>query len=64
MKQQGSIASGIFYSATFVLGCIAAYKGNLPVALFFAIVFASENIAVSIDHWPRLQKKNNEKTKT
>ena len=39
-----------------VLGILAAYDGNLPVALFFAITCAGESIGKSIDYWPKLQK--------
>ena len=37
------------YFASLLLGIIAAYESDLIVALFWAIVFASENIAVSIE---------------
>ncbi len=39
------------------MGIAAAYDGNLPVALFFAITCAGESIGKSIDYWPRLQKR-------
>ena len=47
----------MLYRVVLVLGVHAAYDGNLAAALFFAIVFASENIGISIDYWPRLKIK-------
>lgn len=51
-----STICAILYWVFLVIGIDAAYKGNLPVALFFAITLASENIGISIDHWPTMQK--------
>ncbi len=45
------------YFLFLVLGICAAYYGNLPVALFFAITCAGESIGKSIDYWPNLQAK-------
>ena len=45
------------YLLFLVLGIHAAYTGNMPVALFFAITCAGESIAISIDYWPRLNTK-------
>ena len=47
----------LLYLAFLILGIQAAYAGNMPVALFFAITCAGESIGMSIDYWPMLQKK-------
>ena len=36
-----------------VVGVIAAFNGDLAVALFFAIFCAGESIGCSIDKWPK-----------
>lgn len=51
----------IVYFVFLVLGIHAAYAGNLAVAVFFAIVCTSENIAVSIDYWPGIKQKHHKK---
>ena len=51
------IVCSLIHLVFLTLGIHAAYTGNMPVALFFAIIFGAESIAVSIDHWPRLNTK-------
>ena len=51
------VISGLLYFLFLILGIHAAYTDRLAVALFFAITWASENIAISIDYWPLMQKK-------
>jgi hypothetical protein len=46
--------SALFYLVVLILGIIAAYQHDWIVSTFWAIVFASENIAISID---KLRKK-------
>jgi len=52
-----SFLCAVLYWVFLILGIIAAYKGDWVVAMFFAITCAGESIAVSIDHWPKLNKK-------
>jgi len=52
-----SVLCAILYWVLLIIGINAAYEGDLPVALFFAITCASENIGISIDHWPGMQKR-------
>lgn len=49
--------STILYLALFLLGIHAAYNDKLAAALFFAITWASENISISIDYWPGMQRR-------
>lgn len=48
--------TGIAYFVCLFLGIHAAYTGNMPVAMFFAITCAAESIAKSIDYWPNTKK--------
>jgi L-asparagine transporter-like permease len=48
----------IIYLVFLLLGIRAAYDGDWVVAMFWAIICASENIAVSIDYatWKKKEK--------
>lgn len=61
MKKGISLFTVILYWAFLILGIKAAYEGNLPVALFFAITCAGESIGVSIDQWPNYRIKKEKK---
>lgn len=47
--------SAIFYLILFVCGVWCVKDDNLPGAIFFGLAWGCENIAVSIDHWPRVR---------